>query len=239
MDNIFIQLAIILGLSSILGYIMVRFKLPLLIAYLLGGLVIATVSVFDVRSSEVLHFLPEIGIAFVLFLVGMELDIREIKNLGKPIITAGTLQIVITTILGSSLARLFGFGVAESWYLGVGLAFSSTILVIKLLLDKKDLSALYGKLAIGILLLEDLIAVILLLILTVSSSVLGLGLQQIAPLITLILKAALLFILALILGKFILPTVFRSVARHGELLFLTALAWCFIYVSFAIFLGFS
>ena len=239
MDNIFIQLAIILGLSSMLGYLVVRLKLPILIAYLLSGLLIATTAVFDARASEVLHFLPEIGIAFVLFLVGMELDLREIKSLGKPILIAGILQTTITTIAGSSIAQLLGFGMQESWYLGVGLAFSSTILVIKLLLDKKDLSALYGKLAIGILLLEDLIAVILLLILTVSSSVLGLGLQQIAPLITLMLKAALLFILALILGKFILPTVFRSVARHGELLFLTALAWCFIYVSFAIFLGFS
>src|SRR3989344_553823 len=239
MDNIFIQLAIILGLSSILGYIMVRFKLPLLIAYLLGGLVIATVSVFDVRSSEVLHFLPEIGIAFVLFLVGMELDIREIKNLGKPIITAGTLQIVITTILGSSLARLFGFGVAESWYLGVGLAFSSTILVIKLLLDKKDITALYGKLAIGILLLEDLLAVILLVFLTVSNSVFSLGLQQAFPLLTLLVKALILFVLAILLSKHILPSIFKAVSKQAELLFLTALAWCFIYISFAILLGFS
>lgn len=239
MNNIFIQLAIILGLSSLLGYLIVRLKLPILIAYLLSGLVIATTAVFDARASEVLNFLPEIGIAFVLFLVGMELDLREIKSLGKPILIAGMMQILITTIVGSSVAQLLGFGITESWYLGVGLAFSSTILVIKLLLDKKDLSALYGKLAIGILLLEDLVAVVLLLILTVSTSILGLGLQQTAPLLTLILKAALLFFLALVLGKFILPGVFRSVARHGELLFLTALAWCFIYVSFAIILGFS
>jgi Kef-type K+ transport system membrane component KefB/voltage-gated potassium channel Kch len=239
MDNIFVQLAIILGIASSLGYIVVKFKLPLLIAYLLGGLLIATVSIFDVRSSEVLHFLPEIGIAFVLFLVGMELDIREIRSLGKPILVAGTLQIIITTILGSTLARLFGFGATESWYLGVGLAFSSTILVIKLLLDKKDITALYGKLAVGILLLEDLLAVILLVFLTVSSSILGLGYQQAFPLLTLLFKAAILFTLAIILSKHILPTVFKAVSKQSELLFLTALAWCFIYISFAIFLGFS
>ncbi|TSC66293.1 MAG: Sodium/hydrogen exchanger [Microgenomates group bacterium Gr01-1014_80] len=184
MDNIFIQLAIILGIASILGFITVRLKLPLLIAYLFGGLLIATTAVFDPRTSEVLHFLPEIGIAFVLFLVGMELDLREIKSLGKPILLAGILQITMTTIIGSSIARLLGFAPTESLYLGVGLSFSSTILVIKLLLDKKDLNALYGKLAVGILLLEDLLAVIL-------------------------------------------------------LLFLTALAWCFIYISFAVLMGFS
>src|SRR3989304_2818181 len=99
---------------------------------------IASSAIFDPRASEVLNFLPEMGIAFVLFLIGMELDLREIKSLGKPILLAGTLQILITTIMGANLARILGFGPIESWYLGVGLSFSSTILVVKLLMDKKD-----------------------------------------------------------------------------------------------------
>lgn len=222
-----------------LGYGVVRFKLPLLIAYLLGGLMIASTAVFDPRASEVLHFLPEIGIAFVLFLIGMELDLREIKSLGKPILLAGTLQITITTILGATLAKVLGFGPVESWYLGVGLAFSSTILVVKLLMDKKDEGALYGKLAVGILILEDVLAVLLLVVLSVSSSILGLGFQQTFPILALAFKAILLFGLVFILSKFVLPSVFRAVSKQKELLFITALAWCFIYISFAIFLGFS
>ncbi|TSC86856.1 MAG: sodium/hydrogen exchanger [Microgenomates group bacterium Gr01-1014_7] len=239
MNNIFLQLAIILGLSSILGFITFRLKLPLLVAYLIGGLLIASTAIFDPRASEVLHFFPEIGIAFVLFLVGMELDFREIKSLGKPILLAGILQIFITTITGSSIAQLLGFGAIESWYLGVGLAFSSTILVVKLLIDKKDAGALYGKLAVGILLLEDLLAVLLLVFLTVSNSVFGLGLQQTFPLIALLLKAVLLFGLATLSSKYLLSGVFKAVSRQNELLFITALAWCFIYISFAILLGFS
>lgn len=239
MNNIFIQLAIILGLCSVLGYGVVRFKLPLLIAYLLGGLMIASTAILDPRASEVLHFLPEIGIAFVLFLIGMELDLREIKNLGRPILLSGTLQITITTILGASLAKVLGFGPVEAWYLGVGLAFSSTILVVKLLIDKKDEGALYGKLAVGILILEDLLAVLLLVMLTVSGSVLGLGFQQAFPVLTLVFKAILLFGVVFILSRFVLPFVFKSVSKQKELLFITALAWCFVYISFAIFLGFS
>lgn len=239
MDNFFIQLAIISGLSSILGYIVVKSKLPLLIAYLVGGLLIASTAIFDPRASEVLHFLPDIGIAFALFLVGMELDFREIKNLGKPIIIAGTLQVIVTTTVGSFIARLLGFGVAESWYLGVGLSFSSTILVVKLLIDKNDVNALYGKLAVGILLLEDLLAVLLLVVLTATTSVLGLGLQQTIPILALALKVILFFGLALILSKFVLPAIFKAVSRQTELLFITALAWCFIYVSLAILAGFS
>lgn len=239
MNNIFIQLAIILGLSSILGFFTYKLKLPLLIAYLIGGLLIASTAVFDPRASSVLHFFPEIGIAFVLFLVGMELDLREIRSLGKPILFAGILQIFITTITGSSIAGLLGFGTIESWYLGVGLSFSSTILVVKLLIDRKDVGALYGKLAVGILLLEDLLAVVLLVFLTVSTSFLGLGLQQAFPVVALILKAILLFGLATLSSKFLLSGVFKAVSRQNELLFITALAWCFIYISFAILLGFS
>lgn len=239
MENIFIQLAIILGISSVFGFLVRLWNLPLLIAYLLGGLTIALTAFFDVRGSNVLHFFPEIGVAFVVFLVGMELDLRELRTVGKPILITSILQVIITTILGSTLARSLGFGVAESWYLGVGLSFSSTIVVIKLLLDKKDLTALYGKLSLGILLLEDLLAVLILVVMTVSPSVLNLGYQQAFPLLALFAKAVILFVTALVLSKYVLQAVFRAVSASGELLFLTALAWCFIYISFSLMLGFS
>lgn len=239
MDNIFTQLAIILGLASVLGYITIRFKMPLLIAYLIGGLLIALTAAFDVHSSDALHFLPDIGIAFVLFLVGMELDLRELKLVGKPVLVAGIMQVLITAIAGSTIAKLLGFADIESIYLGIGLSFSSTILVIKLLLDKKDITALYGKLAIGILLLEDLLAVVILLGLTVGSSIFNLGFQHAFPLVSLFLKAVLLFGTVIILHRYLLPAVFKAVSRQPELLFLTALAWCFIYVAFSKFLGFS
>ncbi|HCB22273.1 TPA: hypothetical protein DEP06_00490, partial [Candidatus Daviesbacteria bacterium] len=239
MDNIFIQLAIILGLASVFGFITHKFKLPLLIAYLLGGLLIAAAAIFDPSQSQVLHFLPEIGIAFVLFLVGMEMDLREIRKLGKAILMCSTLQIIISSIVGFVLARLLGFGPTESVYLGVGLSFSSTIVVVKLLLEKNELSSLYGKLAVGILLLEDLVAVLILLGLTVSPSFLHFGFQQAFPIVAFVFKVLLLFGGAFIANRFVLPRVFGAVSESMELLFLTALAWCFIFVSFAISLGFS
>lgn len=239
MSNIFIQLAIILGLSSLLGYIVIRLKLPLLIAYLVGGLLIASTAIFDPRASEVLHFFPEIGIAFVLFLVGMELDLREIKKLGRPILMSSTLQIIISSIAGFSMAQLLGFPATEALYLGIGLSFSSTIVVIKLLLEKNELTSLYGKLAVGILLLEDLIAVLILLGLTISPSFFHFGFQQAFPIMTFVLKVVLLFGAALIVQRYVLRKVFDAVSESTELLFLTALSWCFIYVSFALAMGFS
>lgn len=239
MNNIFIQLAIILTLSSALGFIIYKLKLPLLIAYLLGGLIIALVGFFDINTSVVLSFFPEIGIAFVLFLVGMELDLREIKNLGKSIILAGILQIFITTILGTFIAQSFGFSLVESIYLGIGLSFSSTIVVIKLLLEKKDLRSLYGKLSIGILLLEDLLAVIILLGFSSTTSVLGLGLTEALPVLAFVGKVFVLFSLLLIFNHYVLRALFKAVSESTELLFMTALAWCFVFVSIAVLLGFS
>lgn len=239
MEATFIQLAAILGISCVFGFIVRRFNLPLIIAYLFGGLLIASIKLFDVHTSQALSFLPDIGIAFVLFLVGMELDLREVKNIGRPILAAGLTQIFITTLAGYSLAQLFGFGNADSWYLGVGLSFSSTIVVVKLLVDKKDLTSLYGKLSLGILLLEDLVAVFILLALTSGSSFLHIGFSQSLPLITLGVKILILFGVVVLINRLFLPTIFKAVSDSGELLFLTALAWCFIYVSFSILLGFS
>src|SRR3989344_4407040 len=239
MDNIFIQLAIILGLSSLLGYVTHKLKLPILIAYLLVGLTLATAAVFNLKDSTILHFLPEIGIAFVLFLVGMELDLREIKSLGKPILMASILQILISSIAGYAMAGALGFSTIEAVYLGLGLSFSSTIVVVKLLLEKNDLNSLYGKLSVGILLMEDLIAVLILLGLTVSPSFFNIGLQQTFPIVSFILKVTVLFGLTVVINRYILPKIFDEVSESSELLFLSAIAWCFIYVAFALSLGFS
>lgn len=234
MNNLFLQLAIILTLSSALGLIIYKLKLPLLIAYLIAGLLLSLLSSFDVSKSLVLSFLPDIGIAFVLFLVGMELDLREFKNFGKQILIAGILQVVITATLGTYLAQSLGFGIVEAVLMGVGLSFSSTLVVVKLLSDKKDLSSLYGKLSVGVLLLEDLLAVIILLGLSFVS-----GGFDIASLLAFGVKVLALFSLAVLFNRFILTAIFKAVSDSGELLFLTALAWCFGFITISVAMGFS
>ncbi|MBI2021609.1 cation:proton antiporter [Candidatus Daviesbacteria bacterium] len=237
--NIFFQLALVLSLSSLIGYVVLRLKLPLVVAYLLAGLVLSLVALFDPNNSLVLEILPEIGIAFVLFLIGMELDLREIKALGVPIITAALGQIIISTFAGYAIAGALGFTQTESFYLGLGIAFSSTVVVIKMLLEKRDLASLYGKLSVGILLVEDLVAIAVLMSISVSNSALHLGLQQSLPLLAIIVKATGLFLLTFFLSRYVLERIFDSVAKNVELLFLTAITWCFIFTSLAITLGFS
>lgn len=239
MDNIFVQFAVILSISSFLGLIALRFKLPLVVSYLLAGVALSMLSVFDTSGSMVLHILPEIGIAFVLFLIGMELDLREIRSLGLPIVMAAIGQIAVTSLVGIGIANLLGFGLKESVLLGLGLSFSSTVVVVKMLIEKHDLSSLYGKLSIGILLVEDLVAIGTLMAISVGSSSFNLGVQQTLPLIALVLKGVGLFILTFVLSKHFLQKVFDTVAKSTELLFFTSITWCFVFTSLAIFSGFS
>ena len=239
MDNIFLQFAVVLSLASLYGFCVLKLKLPLVVAYLLAGVTLSIVSVFDLHHTGIFSFLPEIGIAFVLFLIGMELDLREIKALGKPIVLASLGQIVLSSLAGFAIAGALGFNATESLFLGLGLSFSSTVVVIKMLLEKRDLTSLYGKLAIGILLLEDLVAIIVLMGISVGSSMFQLGLQNSLPFVTFALKAVGLFFLTFILSKYVLERVFDAVAKSVELLFLTALTWCFIFTALAIVSGFS
>ncbi|MBI4057804.1 cation:proton antiporter [Candidatus Microgenomates bacterium] len=236
---LFIQLALILGLSSLLGYAVHLLKLPLLVAYIIAGLFLSPFHIFSVHTGGALTLLPEIGIAFVLFFVGMELVLSELKSLGRPIIVAAFGQIVISSSFGFLFARFFGFPPLEALILGFGLSVSSTIVVIKLLLEKKDLTSLYGKLSLGILLVEDLVAVALLMVMTTGSSFLNVGISNVMPLLALSLKGVVLLILAITLSRFALTRIFVSVAHSTELLFLSALAWCFVFIATALFLGFS
>lgn len=239
MDNIFYQLALVLVLASSIGLFVFKIKLPLVVAYLLTGLILSIVRLFDLGHSPVFEVLPEIGIAFVLFLIGMELNLNELKVLGKPIFVAAVGQIIISTFLGFGISKLLGFGNSEGIYLGLGLAFSSTVVVVKMLLETRDLSSLYGKLSIGMLLVEDLVAIIVLMIISVSSSALDTGLQTSFPLLMLLLKGLGLFILTFFLSKHILNKIFEYTAHSIELLYITSITWCFAFTSLAVFAGFS
>lgn len=235
MDKTFLQLAFVLTLASSIGFFVHKLKLPLTVAYLLAGVLVS----FLPQTLGIFNFLPAIGIAFVLFLIGMELDMSEIRTLGKPIVTSSLVQIVISSLSGYAIAGSLGFTQIESVYLGLGLAFSSTVVVIKLLLEKRDLVSLYGKLSVGILLIEDLVAIIVLMVISVKPKHISLDLTTSFPVIILVAKALGLFVLTYLFSKYILSKIFDGVARSVELLFLTAITWCFLFTTLALVSGFS
>lgn len=239
MENIFYQLAFVLLAASAIGVSTKKLRLPLVISYLLSGLLLSFVRLFDVGHSPVFEVFPEMGIAFVLFLIGIELKLSELRYLGKPVILVALGQIFITTALGYGLARLLNFNQTESLYMGLGLAFSSTVVVVKMLLDNRDLTSLYGKLSVGILLVEDLVAVVVLMLISLSDMFLETGQNILLPIASFLIKALILFGATFVLAKYLLNKIFEFTAHSVELLYVSSIAWCFSFTSFAVFLGFS
>lgn len=236
MDSIFAELAIILSLACICGLLTLRMKLPVVVAYLLAGVLLSALYAGD---ASVLHGLPEIGIAFVLFLVGMELNFDEIRSLGLPIVFAAIIQIALSSVAGFFIAGYFGIGGVEGALLGLALAFSSTVVIIKTLVEKRDLASLYGKLSVGLLLMEDLVAILAMTAVSTGLLDAGLLLSDMTPVFTFLGKALVLIAFAYLSANLILNRLFDLFARSTELLFLAAVAWCFILTALAVLAGFS
>ena len=194
----------------------------MILAYIATGLLIAQFSQ-GLLSAEAYQSLAEVGIALLLFIVGLNMDLRILKEVGKTSLITGLGQVIFTAAIGYPLVRWLGFDPLAALYLAIALTFSSTIIVVKLLTDKNDLDALYGKIAIGILLVQDFIAIFLLIFIVASDG----GNSSAQTFLPLVLKGIALFLIAFFAQK-LFKKYFDVVARSQELLYLIAIAWCFL-----------
>ncbi len=235
-EQIFFQLAAILVIAFLVSYVIRLLKQPLIMGYIITGIIVSPFLIKFGATAEVIDLFSKIGIAFLLFIVGLHLNPKVIKEIGAHSLFIGLLQmIVIFGITFFIFFNLLNFDLISSFYVGIALAFSSTIIVMKLLSDKKHLDSLYGKLSIGILIIQDLVAVAVLIFI---SSTTGEGNFGALALKTLLIGGGLFGVLFLI-GFFVLPKITKTVARSQELLFLFSVCWCFLVAAlFAIF-GFS
>ncbi|MBI2420550.1 MAG: cation:proton antiporter [Candidatus Levybacteria bacterium] len=223
MGNIYLELTVILCIASFLAILFRFLKQPSILAYLLTGILIGPLALINLNNLEVIRSMAEIGITLLLFSLGLELKIADLRSVGKISIVSGLLQIGITGILGFLLGKVIGFSDIASLYLAAALTFSSTIIIVKFLSDKKDLRSLYGKITLGILLVQDMVAIGALILLT------GLGNSKIDvySLVILILKGIALFGWTYVLSKYLIPKVVSKIARSPEQLFLFSLAFVF------------
>jgi len=236
MTSAFFAFSLIIAAAAALGAVARNFKQPLVLAYILVGIITASLGIF--RGGEIhgtIEFLAELGIAFLLFLIGLELKINEVRHLGRIAFITGFGQILFTGALGFGLAKLLGFGNLEGLYIALALTFSSTIIVVKLLSEKRDLNSLYGKVAIGFLLVQDLVA-ILALILIVS---VGSGSFSASSFVFTMIQGAVFITLTFGLSRFVAPYIFNAIGKNTELIFLSSIAWAMIFASAAQALGFS
>ena len=225
MNQIFFEITLVLVLATVLGMIARALKQPTILGYIATGLIVGPLGLMRLNNLASIDALAQFGIAFLLFLVGLEIDLNDIKAVGKNVILVGLGQVVLTAALGFGLALGLGFQLLPALYLGITLTFSSTIIVVKILSEKRTLGSLHGKLTVGILLIQDLIALFLLILL---SSFSGAGAAAGIPWAIFgltLLKAVLALALALAFGRWVAPRLFRSLAGSQEMLFLTSLAW--------------
>lgn len=238
MNSIFFDISIILLFGTALATLAKFFRQPMIPAYIVAGVILGPAVLGVIEHGELLETLSTFGIAFLLFLVGIELDLRHFFKAGKVGIFVGFVQMSFAVLIGYGLNVVLGFSPTESVFLAIALGFSSTIVVTKLLGERKELDTLFGQIIVGVLLTQDAIAVMLLIFFNVFT-----GNAQdtniIISVVSTIVKGIALLAVAVLASRYILLRLFRYFARSAELLFLGAISWCLIFALLAIRLGFS
>jgi len=219
------ELAVVIGLAAVLSLVAKLLRQPLVVAYLFTGMIIGYFGFFNLGDHEVFEMFSQLGIMFLLFLVGLEINYTSLRLVGKATLFVGFGQILLTSALGFLLAYVLGFGWLPSLYIAAALTFSSTIIVVKLLTDKQNFNSLYGKISVGVLLAQDVVAILVLILLAGIES--GNGASAGDFILTLGINV-LLFFAIIILSRYVFPFIFDKIARSQELLFLSSLAWVFL-----------
>lgn len=226
MADLFFSIGAIIIVSTILAYFGRLIKQPTILAYILTGILLGPGILKIIQTKEpIIAALSDIGVAFLLFIVGLELSYKKLKDLGKNALILGISQIFITLILGYLTVLALGFRNIEAVYMAIALTFSSTVIVVKLLSEKNDVNNIYGKMSISTLLIQDFFAIFVLVFLA--------SIKIEKTLTSLIaftfLKMLIITIAIWLFAKYLIPIMFKKVSRNQELLFLSSVSLCFLF----------
>lgn len=219
--SVFTQISLVIAVAAIIALIMRALRQPLILGYILTGVLVGPSMLDVVHAKDTFDTFSEIGIALLLFIIGLGLNATVVRSLGKVSVVSTTIMLLLVGSAGHFVSLLLGFDNLTAIYLGIALSFSSTIIVLKVLSDKHELSRLYGQIAIGILLVEDIIATIALISVTMISG----GSNDVVSLMLLVLKTLLLGVGLYISGRWVIPRIGKSLAGSSELLFLFSIGW--------------
>jgi Kef-type K+ transport system membrane component KefB len=224
----FAAMALLLVLAAVAGAIAVRLRQPVLIAYIVVGIVIGSWAFGLGEASTSIALLAQIGVAVLLFLVGLKLDLGHVRHIGPVAIATGLGQLGFTILVGFAILLLLGKSVMEAIYVGVALTFSSTIIIVKLLSDKRELDSLHGRIAVGFLIVQDIAVVVAMMVMSalrdMGDTAVG-GTEALTLIGSLVGRIAGAGLIMAVLMRWVLPSVVRSMARSQELLLIFAVAW--------------
>lgn len=228
MNTGFESFAVIIVLATALSFIARKTKQPTVIAYIATGLILGPVGLSMIGETELTRLFSELGLVFLLFFIGLEINIGEIREVLKPTALIGVSQMALTALLGFGLGTLLGFTTVESLFIGAAAMFSSTALVVKLLTDIDEASTLPGRLDVGILLVQDIAVVLLLALLTANFSDPSTAVIRFFEIMAMI---ALIGGISIASSSYLLPKIFRKVSQKPSIFFIYGLAWAFLLIS--------
>lgn len=236
--TVFEEMAALLVMSAVIGFLGILLRQPLIVSFIAVGL-IAGPSGFDVvRSDAQISLLSELGIAVLLFLVGIKLDVKLIRSLGAVSLMTGLGQIFFTSIFGFLIGLTLGLDTITSLYVAVALTFSSTIIIVKLLSDKREIDSLHGQIALGFLIVQDLVVVLAMIILSAVGIGTGEGHGSI-NILTALGSGIALVGLVMLFVRYVADSLTERLARAPELLVIFAIAQAAMFAAIADFVGLS
>ncbi|MZR32391.1 cation:proton antiporter [Sneathiella litorea] len=234
--SVFGEVAVLLVLAAGIGLIGIILRQPLIVSFIAVGL-IAGPSGFDmVHSDAQISLLSELGIAVLLFLVGIKLDVKLIRSLGTVALMTGLGQVAFTSIFGFLIGLAFGFDAITSLYVAVALTFSSTIIIVKLLSDKREIDSLHGQIALGFLIVQDLVVVLAMIVL----SAVGIGTDdefRNSDILIVLFSGVAMVGLVMLFVRYVANPLTERLARAPELLVIVAIAQAAIFAAIGDFVG--
>jgi Kef-type K+ transport system membrane component KefB len=234
---LFQQIAILLAVAAGIGALGALLRQPLIISFIAVGVLMGPSVLGVLTPDATIALLSQIGIALLLFVVGLKLDLQHIRTTGPVALATGLGQVIFTSVIGYIIARALGFAWLPALYIAVALTFSSTIIIVKLLSDKRELDELHGRIAVGFLIVQDIVVVLVM----IALGALG-GAEEDAALGRVVVLAgsglAVLAVLAALM-KWVFPPLLQWLARSHELLVLFAIAWAVALAAVGETLGFG
>jgi Kef-type K+ transport system membrane component KefB len=222
MHEHFSELALLLIIATACGAVAMRLRQPVLIAYIVVGILVGPAVLGLVSAHDQIDLLAQMGIAVLLFLVGLKLDLAHVRHIGPVALATGLGQLVFTIAIGFGLVLLLGRTPLEALYVAVALTFSSTIIIVKLLSDKREIDALHGRIAVGFLIVQDLAVVLAMMVVSAMG---GGGEDPAEVVLSLLWRVALAAVALYVLMRHVLPWAVALMARSQELLLISAVAW--------------
>ena len=223
----------VLIVATVLAYVARLVRQPMILGYILAGFIIGPALGGIVSATDTILLLSELGVAFLLFIVGLEIDLKKIKASGPRTILIALGQMALTGAAGYALAAMLGLSGTAAFYVAAALTFSSTVILIKLLRDKGAIDTTHGRLILGILLVQDAVAILILALLPT------LGNTGIGVIGTSLFYGAVMVAAAMAASMLLVPRIMNFSARSTELLFLSSVSWLFLFAFLAYFLGYS